>query len=122
MTYLPRPWVEQADLGMAMRRVDSAPKGSCWVSWKKGWVFLMVTFDCCPCCRKDGHGVEFIDNHTVPCNICQVAPSANELVLQERLEVIANFARARAIEAHARGKSDTERDWLDVLILCGADA
>ena len=29
MTYLPRPWVEQADLGMAMRRVDSAPKGSC---------------------------------------------------------------------------------------------
>ena len=23
------PWVEQADIGMAMRRVDAAPKGSC---------------------------------------------------------------------------------------------
>ena len=94
----------------------------CWVSWKKGWVFLMATFDGCPCRREDDHDVELIDNHAVPCRSCQVAPSANELALQERLGVIANLSRVRAIEAHARGKSDTERDWLDVLILCGADA
>ena len=94
----------------------------CWVSWKKGWVFLMVTFDCCQCCRENHHDAELNDNHTVPCDICRVAPSANELVLQDMLDVVVRFARARAIEAHARADSDTERDWLDVLILCGADA
>ena len=92
----------------------------CWVSWKKGWVFPMATFDCCSCCREDDHDAELIGNHTVPCRSCQVAPYANELVLQGRLAAVVGLARARALTARSRADSDTERDWLDVLILCGA--